>query len=488
MFIYSEAFLKGLSALLYGSYIAYFRNTSLTAGLRTSRGAGFTVPVIFHVLFHLLLYTFFIPLTVSNRVMKLIYDLGIFLYGAVLRLISPFNSKARLWIAGRKNWERSLQEQIKRDQHYIWVHCASLGEFEQGRPVIEALKKEAPTCKVILTFFSPSGYEVRKNYSLADVVCYLPADTPRNSERFISIVRPAVVIFVKYEFWYNYISALHKKGIPLYLISGIFRSSQPFFRWYGMFFRKMLLNFSHFFVQDQRSESLLKSAGISNVTVAGDTRFDRVVRIAAQVRDIPELEAFRGNSRLFLAGSSWPPDEEIISRYILNHKDEVKWVFAPHEIHKSNIERLERLIGKDVVRFSEFTEAKADARVMIIDNMGMLSSAYRYAGIAAVGGGFGKGIHNVLEPACWGIPVLFGPNYGKFREAVDLIAMGGARSYSNYEEFETAFESLAYNKEVYSKAADSAGRYVKENSGATAVIMERILFLDLNKVINNHGS
>ncbi|HOG56353.1 MAG TPA: glycosyltransferase N-terminal domain-containing protein [Bacteroidales bacterium] len=420
--------------------------------------------------------------------MKFLYNTGIILYSLAVRILYPFSPKVRLMVKGWKDWEEKLREKAGDGRKNIWMHCASLGEFEQGRPLIEELKTREPECRIILSFFSPSGYEIRKNYQGADYVCYLPPDTPWNAERFVRAAAPSAVIFVKYEFWNNYIFAVGKRNIPLYLVSGIFRPGQHFFKWYGGFFRKMLLNFSHLFVQDQRSGNLLKSVGISNVTVAGDTRFDRVIRIAAQARDIPELETFRGNSRLFLAGSSWPPDEEIISRYILNHKDEVKWVFAPHEIHKSNIERLERLIGKDVVRFSEFTEAKADARVMIIDNMGMLSSAYRYADIAAVGGGFGKGIHNVLEPACWGIPVLFGPNYGKFREAVDLIDLGGARSYINYEEFEAAFESLACNKEIYSKAADSAGRYVKENSGATAVIMETILFSDLNRVINNSGS
>lgn len=224
----------------------------------------------------------------------------------------------------------------------------------------------------------------------------------------------------------------------------------------------------------------MRSAGIENVTIAGDTRFDRVLQIASAARDIKALEVFRGKSRLFLAGSSWPPDEEIIAGYILSHPGSMKWVFAPHEIDKPNIERLEKLLGKDVVRYSEFTEEKAGARVMIIDNMGMLSSAYRYAGIAAVGGGFGKGIHNVLEPACWGIPILFGPNYGKFREAVDLIELGGARSYSNYEEFEAAFDALTGDDKLYRKAADSAGRFVSENAGATRKIMDLITIKDIN--------
>ncbi len=412
--------------------------------------------------------------------MKFFYNTGILLFALTVRLLSPFNPKARLMLRGWKGWEERLRENAGSDSKNIWVHCASLGEFEQGRPVIEELRKRQPGCRIILSFFSPSGYEIRKNYQAADYVCYLPPDTRRNAERFVKAANPSMVIFVKYEFWNNYISEIRSKNIPLYLVSGIFRPGQHFFKWYGGFFRKMLLSFTRIFVQDKRSESLLRSAGIENVTIAGDTRFDRVLQIASAARDIKALEVFRGKSRLFLAGSSWPPDEEIIAGYILSHPGSMKWVFAPHEIDKPNIERLEKLLGKDVVRYSEFTEEKAGARVMIIDNMGMLSSAYRYAGIAAVGGGFGKGIHNVLEPACWGIPVLFGPNYGKFREAVDLIELGGTRSYSNYEEFEAAFDALTGDDKLYRKAADSAGRFVSENAGATRKIMDLITIKDIN--------
>ena len=398
-----------------------------------------------------------------------------------VRLLSPFNSKVRLMVHGWKGWEGKLKEKTGAGRRNIWVHCASLGEFEQGRPVIEELRNREPQSRIILSFFSSSGYEIRKNYQGADYVCYLPPDTPGNAERFVKAINPSAVIFVKYEFWNNYISEVSRKNIPLYLVSGIFRPGQHFFKWYGAFFRRILVSFTHIFVQDQKSESLLRSAGISNVTVAGDTRFDRVIQIASSAKDIEALEMFRGSSRLVLAGSSWPPDEEIIARYIHEHPGTVKWVFAPHEIDKSNIERLEKLIGKGAVRYSEFTEARADAEVMILDNMGMLSSAYRYAGIAVVGGGFGKGIHNVLEPACWGIPVMFGPNYGKFREAVDLIALGGARCFSSYDEFEAAFESLTGDNEFYRKAAESAGRYVRENAGATSKIMGIIAVEDINK-------
>ncbi|OFY57479.1 MAG: 3-deoxy-D-manno-octulosonic acid transferase, partial [Bacteroidetes bacterium RBG_19FT_COMBO_42_10] len=314
--------------------------------------------------------------------------------------------KVKIWINGNRNWFEVLRKKISSEERYVWMHCASLGEFEQGRPVIEAIKKEKPHVKIVLTFFSPSGYEIRKNYQMADIICYLPPDTPKNADKFISIVDPAVVIFVKYEFWYNYLAILGKKKIPLYLISGIFNMDQHFFKWYGSFFRLMLRNFTWFFVQDKHSLELLGKIGLENVTVAGDTRFDRVMQIAGTAREIPELDRFRGKEKIFLAGSCWKQDEEIIAEYINKFPDMMKWIFAPHEIEIENIERLEKLLKVKYVRFSQLTVAPADARVLIIDNIGMLSSAYRYSHISAVGGGFGKGIHNILEPACWGIPVL----------------------------------------------------------------------------------
>ncbi|HSN50687.1 MAG TPA: glycosyltransferase N-terminal domain-containing protein [Bacteroidales bacterium] len=287
-------------------------------------------------------------------------------------------------------------------------------------------------------------------------------------------------MFVKYEFWDNYTLLLKRSAIPLYLISGIFRQEQHFFKWYGGFFRKMLFRFSHFFVQDLQSMDLLKSIGIENITVAGDTRFDRVVEIAVTAKKIDQIEAFRGGERLFLAGSSWHQDEEIISRYINKHPERMKWVFAPHEIDKANIERLGKLFSTSVTRFSEFTEESAGARVMIIDNIGMLSSAYRYAHIAEIGGGFGKGIHNVLEAACWGIPVLFGPNHKKFREAVELLALGGARCFGSYEEFSGIIDRWLSNKDEYLKSASNAAMYVKGNAGATNKILSKISLKDIN--------
>ncbi len=412
--------------------------------------------------------------------MKYLYNLGILIYVLAARLLSPFNSKARLWTRGREGWESLLAEKVSRGDTNIWIHCASLGEFEQGRPLIEAIKKARPEYRIILTFFSPSGFEIRKNYTKADYVCYLPADTPGNAAKFIQLVSPAVAIFVKYEFWNNYTFFLKSNGIPLYLISGIFRKGHPFFKWYGGFFRKILFRFSHMFVQDVHSLDLLKGIGIENVTVAGDTRFDRVVEIAESAKNIQQIELFRGGEKLFLAGSSWRQDEEIIARYINLYPGRMKWVFAPHEIDKANIDRLEKLFSTEVARFSEFSEKSSEARVLIIDNIGMLSSAYRYAYIAGIGGGFGKGIHNVLEAACWGIPVLFGPNHQKFREAVDLISLEGARCFNTFEEFSQKIDNWLTNRDEYLKSSLYAAKYVKENTGATKKILSKITLKDIN--------
>ena len=407
--------------------------------------------------------------------MKVLYNLGILLFTALAHLISPFNSRASLWVNGRKRWAEKIGDNIKPGDRTIWVHCASLGEFEQGRPVIEAIRKELPVFKLLITFFSPSGYEIRKNYENADCISYLPPDTPGNAAKFLNLVKPEMVIFVKYEFWNNYISALYRNKIPLYLISGIFRPGQHFFKWYGSFFRAILEKFERIFVQDQRSLDLLSGIGIEKVTLAGDTRFDRVVQIAGSAGSIPQLEQFRGSEKLFLAGSSWRQDEEIVAEYINRFPDRMKWIFAPHEIDTSNIERLEKLFKVKYARFSEYTEVSSEARVLIIDNIGMLSSAYRYAYIAAIGGGFGKGIHNILEPACWGIPIVFGPNHEKFREAVDLKKRGGAKSFLTFDEFKRILDLWLTDSELYTNSAAMSAKYVKENTGATEIIIKGIV-------------
>jgi 3-deoxy-D-manno-octulosonic-acid transferase len=415
--------------------------------------------------------------------MKVIYNLGILIFILLVKLVALFNSKARLWVNGRKNWEALLKNKINPEDKNVWIHCASLGEFEQGRPVMERLKGEKPDYKIILTFFSPSGYEVSKNYDFVDYVCYLPADTPGNAAKFISLVNPAFVILVKYEFWTNYMLKLSENNVPLYLISGIFRPDQHFFKWYGTFFRKVLSAFSYLFVQDQESKDLLAGIGIDNIMVAGDTRFDRVVQIAEKSEDIPQIKAFKREETLFLAGSSWPRDEKIIAGYINRFPQKMKWVFAPHEIDLHNIERLEKLFTAGVVRFSKFSENAAGARVMIIDNIGMLSSAYRYATIAEVGGGFGSGIHNILEAACWGIPVIFGPNYQEYREATDLIELGGAKSFSTFGEFSKILDNLLSDRNLYSESAKTAASYVKQNTGATAKIMAYIISQNMNNAL-----
>ncbi len=412
--------------------------------------------------------------------MGLIYDAGIILYSALAFLSSPFNDKARMWVEGRRNWYRKLREGVDSEARNIWIHASSLGEFEQGRPVIEKIRSEKPDHRIILTFFSPSGYEIRKDYRGADYVCYLPSDTRRNARLFTEAVNPVCTIFIKYEFWNNYIAEISRRKIPLYLISAIFRPGQSFFKWYGGFFRNILRRFSHIFVQDNASADLLRSLGLVSVTVAGDTRFDRVASLAGSARDIREIELFRGNEKLFLAGSSWKQDEEIIAGYINRDPGRMKWLFAPHETDRPNIDRLEKLFRAKVVRLSEFTEADSDARIMIIDSIGLLSSAYRYAWVAEVGGGFGKGIHNILEAACWGIPVMFGPNHEKFREAVDLINQNGAKTFKSSEEFSSVLEGWLSDDAFYLKSAKTASLYVSKNTGATSIILSEIKEKDIN--------
>lgn len=403
--------------------------------------------------------------------MRVIYSLVIILYTGLIHIVSLFNTKASLWVTGRRGWERKLKEKFDPEDKSIWVHCASLGEFEQGRPVIELMRERAPGFKIVLTFFSPSGYEIRKNWPGADQICYLPADTPGNASKFIEIIRPVYVLFIKYEFWNNYISELNKRKIPLFLISAIFRSDQHFFKWYGRFFMNMLNKFTHIFVQDDRSLEILKESGLTAVSVSGDTRFDRVKKIAETAKELDLIERFRNGEQIFVAGSSWRQDEEIIARYVNSHPGKMKWIFAPHEIERSNIRRLESLFTVKCARYSEPGYNFTEARVLIIDNIGMLSSIYRYASVAAVGGGFGKGIHNILEPACWGIPVLFGPEHIKFREALDLLERRGAFCFENFDEFEKVFEKLLSDKGLYEAAAKTAKDYIIKNVGATEKIV-----------------
>jgi 3-deoxy-D-manno-octulosonic-acid transferase len=407
--------------------------------------------------------------------MRVLYNIVIYTYTGIIYIASLFNNKALLWVRGRRNWFKKLDNAVGSGGNRVWVHCASLGEFEQGRPIIEKIKSGNPDVKIFLTFFSPSGYEIRKDYLMADYICYLPADIPGNARRFVERLQPSYVIFIKYEFWNNYISALNKRKIPVYLVSGIFRKKQMFFRWYGTFFRDLLKMFTHIFVQNTESFELLENIGISSVTLAGDTRFDRVSQITAAAKDLPLIEKFRGEDKLLLAGSSWKADEEIIARYINKDPGKMKWIFAPHEIDNANIERLEKLFTVKTVRYSSVEYDSSDSRVLIIDNIGMLSSIYRYAYIAAIGGGFGKGIHNILEAASWSIPVVFGPNYSKFREAREMISGGGAKTFSNYSEFEVIVDNWLEDENLYRTDSLEAGNYVLRNTGATEKVLGKIM-------------
>ncbi|PWD97979.1 3-deoxy-D-manno-octulosonic acid transferase [Marinilabilia rubra] len=406
--------------------------------------------------------------------MSWLYTFGIHLFSFVLWLVSPFNEKARLLREGRKSVLEKLKE-LNGDS-VVWVHCASLGEFEQGRPVIEALKSKHPGKKILLTFFSPSGYEVRKNYDQADVVCYLPADTPRNARWFVKLANPEVAIFIKYEFWPNFFRSLRQSSVPVYSASSIFRKDQIFFKWYGSWFRKTLSMVRKFYVQDKESGELLDSIGINAYKVVGDTRFDRVTSIVNSARDVLLAELFAAGSEfVIVAGSTWPADEDILIQYINQTPEHVKLIIAPHEVHESHVQQI---VSKLSVSFFRYTEGeKADsssAKVMIVDTIGLLSAIYRYGHVAYIGGGFGKGIHNTLEAATYGIPVLFGPRYHKFKEAKDLVARNGGFSIEGYKQFYPLVEKIRNDFQKRKEYGEAAGEYVSSMCGATAVIMKEV--------------
>lgn len=373
----------------------------------------------------------------------LFYNLFLRLYRFGISLSAPSNEKARKWIAGRRHWREQLSQKLQPGEKRTWIHCSSLGEFEQGRPLMELLRRQYPDHKIVLTFFSPSGYEPRKNYEGADYVLYLPMDGPANARDFIAAINPSLAIFVKYEFWYYYLNELRKRGVPTLLISAAFRGTQPFFQRHGSLFRRMLTCFTHLHVQDTHSAELLKSIGFTeNVSVTGDTRYDRVAAIRAGITEIPEAEAFKGGGKVLIAGSSWPGDEALLEKCLPVLPPDWKLVIAPHEIDADHIGDIQRRFGNDAVLFSilRMEPAQAGKRVLIIDNIGMLASLYRYGDIAWVGGGFQKGgIHNTLEPAAFGLPVVMGPVYGKFVEAAKLVQLGAAFPV---EDATTACESL----------------------------------------------
>ena len=401
----------------------------------------------------------------------MVYNLIIYLYLLGVAVYSRFNEKVRKMWRGEREAFKILREKVDPNAKYVWFHAASLGEFEQGRPLMEQLRQDHPEYKILLTFFSPSGYEVRKNYEGADIITYLPLDTITNARRFLRTVRPVMAFFIKYEFWYNYLHILKHRNIPVYSVSSIFRPDQVFFKWYGRQYGRVLNCFTHFFVQNTISKELLAKIGITNVTIVGDTRFDRVLQIKEAARQLPVVEAFKQDYKVFVAGSSWPPDEEIFIRYFNEHKD-WKLIIAPHVIGDDHLEQIEKLLaGRKIVRYKDAKEDDVKAAdVLIINCYGLLSSIYHYGDVAYVGGGFGVGIHNLLEAAVWDVPVFFGPNNQKFQEAQGLKKNGGFEIH-DYEEFERQMSRLASDAQYLKEQGQLAGQFVKGQAGATAKVL-----------------
>ncbi len=404
------------------------------------------------------------------------YNFVIYAYLLAVKIVSLFDKKVRLMVKGHAQVFRILRGQIKEDERYIWFHAASLGEFEQGRPLMERIRRQYPQYKILLTFFSPSGYEVRKNYQGADIICYLPFDTPTNVHRFMKLAHPCMAFFIKYEFWQNYLKALQRRHIPVYSVSSIFRKEQVFFRWYGGRYYKVLTRFSHLFVQNEVSKQLLATLDIHNVTVVGDTRFDRVVEIMQQAKQLPLVEAFKQDHIVFVAGSSWPPDEEIFIDYFNRHP-ELKLIIAPHVIGESHLAEIVGRLKRPYVRYTQATEENVkQADCLIIDCFGLLSSIYRYGEIAYVGGGFGVGIHNVLEAAVFGIPVLFGPNNKRFQEAQQLLQLEGGFEIQGTDDFNELMDKLMTDTEFRKRTGELAGHYVNGNAGAADKVLSMIDF------------
>ncbi len=406
----------------------------------------------------------------------MIYNLIIYLYLLGVAVYSRFNEKVRKMWRGERDAFRVLREKVDPSAQYVWFHAASLGEFEQGRPLMEQLRRDHPEYKILLTFFSPSGYEVRKNYEGADIICYLPLDTITNARRFLRTIRPVMAFFIKYEFWYNYLHILKHRGVPVYSVSSIFRPDQVFFKWYGRQYGRVLHCFTHFFVQNEISKELLAKIGITDVSVVGDTRFDRVLQIKEAAKQLPIVEEFVSNNEegVFVAGSSWPPDEEIFIKYFNQHP-EWKLIIAPHVIGEDHLRQIEKLLeDRKVLRYTSAAEKMVnDYDVLIINCFGLLSSIYRYGDVAYVGGGFGVGIHNLLEAAVWGVPVFFGPNNQKFQEAQGLKKSGGFE-ISNYEDFARQMGRFAADAEELRAQGKKAGSFVESLSGATAKVLASI--------------
>lgn len=403
------------------------------------------------------------------------YSLGIAAYTAAIKVAAHWNPKARLWVDGRKGIFERLHEAVGDGKRVVWIHVSSLGEFEQGRPVIEMIHERHPEYRILLTFFSPSGYEIRKNYPAADMVFYLPADTVANARRFLDIVRPEAAIFVKYDYWLNYLAELRRREIRTYIFSSLFRPDSVFFRPWGGAFRRALQTFDTIFVQNNESKRLLAGIGFDNVVVAGDTRFDRAAALPSQAARYPLIERFKGDKRLFIVGSSWRPDEDILIPFINNHP-EIKFIVAPHEMEEPRIERLMSECRGGAVRYSRCGENSdvASAHLMIVDVIGILNQLYQYAEWCYIGGGFGVCIHNTQEPATYGMPIAFGPKYHKFKEACDMIALGACRSVTTTAELEEWFAPLEADEELRLRTARKAADYIAANKGATNLIVKTI--------------
>jgi len=406
--------------------------------------------------------------------MRILYDIAIRFYWMGILVASAWNRKARMWIRGRRGWRAHLAAAFQEGDRIIWFHCASLGEFEQGRPLIEGIRKRFPGHRILLTFFSPSGYEKRKNYEGADYVMYLPLDTARNAAGMIGSLSLEMVFFIKYEFWYHYLHRLKKEAIPLYLASGSFRPDQLFFQGYGRWYRKFLECFTHIYVQHAASKKLLENAGIHSVSVAGDTRFDRVNSVVKADFSHPALEAWTRGSRVIVAGSVWEKDMQLLEYAFRELSDDIRWIIAPHEVGGGHLEHIRRHFP-DAASFTESGEGvPAGTRVVIVDSIGQLSYLYRFGTLAYIGGGFGKGIHNVLEAAAYGLPVVFGPRYEKFKEAVELSALGAAFPVSHREALLSTLCQQLENPDLLKTASETARRYVAERLGSTAFIIDNV--------------
>jgi 3-deoxy-D-manno-octulosonic-acid transferase len=408
--------------------------------------------------------------------MLFIYNLIVQFANFLLKIIALFSPKIKLFVEGRKPVFEILTAKIKPTDKTIWFHAASLGEYEQGLPVIEKIKEKFPNHKIVITFFSPSGYEVRKNNTVADVTVYLPLDTQKKAKEFLSLVHPEMVFFIKYEYWPNYLNELRKLETPTYLISGVFRENQMFFKWYGGFYRKALETFTYFFVQNESSKKLLFQLGKTNVAVSGDTRFDRVATILEKDNSLDFIESFKNETLTIVVGSSWPKDESLLVDYINQTSEKVKFIIAPHNIKSEQIQELKNSISKNVVLFSEKeTKNLADFDVFIIDTIGILTKIYSYADIAYVGGGFGNpGVHNILEPATFGVPIVIGPNFSHFAEATALVNMEGCISIANKNELSDAFSNLIRNDDIRHEKGHICSTFVQMNKGATAIILKLI--------------